>query len=318
MSSLRHYLLIGALLLLLLPLGCRKQPEQSSASESASAALPTTSDGRTAAAESSSPSADGALRVVIVPDAPTAKNDLRAGVTGATGGVDFRWMVDGKVISGSEGAGLPHTAFRKGALVAVTVGSAGLEASAKVTIGNAPPEVVSVGYRPNTVFRGQDLNAQPVAEDIDGDLVSFSYLWVINGEEQPLETDATLPGDRFHKGDRIAVEVVPNDGETDGPIYRTGDIVVGDSPPRFTSKPPQSFRSAVYSYQAHAEDADGDPLTFHLVSGPQGMTIDAENGLVQWPVGQNQAGEHLVKIEVSDEDGQTDVQQYRLNITLKE
>lgn len=315
MPGMRLAFLIAVLISLLFPLGCRKQPEQAVRTAPAPATVPA------AATESGpgamSPAAGGPLQVVILPASPTARDNLRASVSGAQGGLSYHWEVDGAEVDGGYPQ-LAHQAFRKEDQVTVTVASDEQTASTQVTIGNAPPEVTSVGYQPASVSRGQSLTARPLAEDIDGDPVSFSYLWIINGEEQSFDTGETLPGDRFHKGDRIAVEVVPNDGETDGPAYRTGEIVVGDSPPRFTSTPPQSFRAAVYNYQAHAEDDDGDPLTYRLAEGPQGMTIDAQSGLIQWPVGQGQAGEHLVKIEVHDADGLADTQQYRLNIALKD
>ncbi|MCX6595194.1 MAG: M36 family metallopeptidase [Acidobacteria bacterium] len=37
-----------------------------------------------------------------------------------------------------------------------------------------------------------------------------------------------------------------------------------------------------FSYKLEASDADGDPLTFNLVRGPQGLTVDPATGQIQW------------------------------------
>jgi len=37
-----------------------------------------------------------------------------------------------------------------------------------------------------------------------------------------------------------------------------------------------------YRYSAAAEDAEGDALTYSIVSGPDGLTIDPTTGVVSW------------------------------------
>ncbi len=55
-----------------------------------------------------------------------------------------------------------------------------------------------------------------------------------------------------------------------------------------------------YIYAARANDAERDPLTWRLLRAPQGMTIDANSGVVQWSPGLPQVGVQGVTIEVSD------------------
>src|SRR5262249_24011247 len=48
-------------------------------------------------------------------------------------------------------------------------------------------------------------------------------------------------------------------------------------------------------------DPDGDALTFSVVSGPQGLTIDPASGLVTWTPAADQAGDsNQVNLQVSD------------------
>jgi hypothetical protein len=55
-----------------------------------------------------------------------------------------------------------------------------------------------------------------------------------------------------------------------------------NTPPVFASTPGKTARLArAWGYLPVAEDPDGDVITFGIVQGPSGMTINA-NGLVTW------------------------------------
>ncbi|MGR3278198.1 putative Ig domain-containing protein [Acaryochloris marina NIES-2412] len=77
-----------------------------------------------------------------------------------------------------------------------------------------------------------------------------------------------------------------------------------------------------YTYQVRATDADGDDLTYQLLSGPTGMTIDAQTGLIEWspdflPATEpnTPVGHHAIQVAVSDGRGGTTQQSYTLSIT---
>ena len=59
-----------------------------------------------------------------------------------------------------------------------------------------------------------------------------------------------------------------------------------------------------------AQDAEGDPLTFSLLTAPAGMTIDANTREIQWIPNNSQIGEQQVEILVSDSRGGQIVQGY--------
>jgi hypothetical protein len=317
MPNLRIGAFVGLLALALLATACNKEPETLPAAgeggQSAVAGSAEATGGSAVSANQEKP-----LRVKILPTTPTAGDDLRASVSGVVSRVAFRWEINGSEVQAARGSLLPKGNFAKGDLVTVVADSGGRETRAETTVANSPPEILSVEYSPPVVRRGTDLVARPQVEDPDGDRVGFSFRWYVNGEERPLPDTPVLPGDKFAKGDRIAVEVVPEDGESTGAAYRTGDIEVANAPPRFVTTPPASFRAATYVYRARAEDADGDPLSYALESGPEGMTVDEGSGEVRWTVGKDQAGEHTVRITVDDGDGRQDVQEFRLEITISE
>jgi hypothetical protein len=66
-----------------------------------------------------------------------------------------------------------------------------------------------------------------------------------------------------------------------------------------------------------AEDLDNDPLTFTLKSGPKGMEIDKDIGLLQWRIQREDKGKHIVEIEVSDDAGAKSLQRYTLAVDFR-
>lgn len=181
--------------------------------------------------------------------------------------------------------------------------------------GNAPPKVIAVPFLNPYVHREVDIEVAPEAVDPDYDPVTFRYHWFVNGEKQTDVEGPLLSGDRFRKGDRIALRVVPFDGKVEGEVFAGQSFTVPNAPPRFASAPSQRFKTQTYVYEARAEDPDGDRLAYSLEMAPKGMTIDAESGRVTWECGQGEAGGHAVRIVAADEEGMKAVQEYTLTIT---
>lgn len=74
----------------------------------------------------------------------------------------------------------------------------------------------------------------------------------------------------------------------------------GNSAPVFSSTPPtNAVEGQLYSYQATATDANGDPLTWSLGIAPSGMSVNA-GGLVTWTPSAGQLGNHDVSLSVND------------------
>jgi RHS repeat-associated protein len=86
-------------------------------------------------------------------------------------------------------------------------------------------------------------------------------------------------------------------------------------PPVFTSVPVVSANvNTAYAYQATATDPDGDALTFSVVNGPQGLTVNATSGLVGWTPTAAQLGTFPVTLRVSDGQGGTATQAYSIRV----
>ena len=98
----------------------------------------------------------------------------------------------------------------------------------------------------------------------------------------------------------------------------TGEPISQNQPPSVTSEPVTSaVAGQQYSYDVEATDPDpGDDLTFDLVASPQGMTIDADTGFIQWTPGLDQGGENQVSVQVTDSGGLSDTQTFTVTVTV--
>ena len=256
----------------------------------------------------------GGVTVQILPEDPTSTDCLQATIKGNPGRSGVVWKVNGDVVATGTSTQFCSENYKRDDLVTVVVGTSDKGAQASVVVGNSLPQVVDISSTPDEIFAGTDISVFPVAEDADGDDVSFSYQWLINGEADPLLTEATLPGDRFSKGDVIQVLIVPNDFYADGPTYESYAQSVPNAAPQITSEPPQGISSLDYRYQVVASDPDDSQLTYRLDEAPEGMSIDENSGLIQWSLADVTPGDYTIAIIVTDPDGADAAQEYKLTL----
>ncbi|MDP2944944.1 MAG: putative Ig domain-containing protein, partial [Atribacterota bacterium] len=75
-----------------------------------------------------------------------------------------------------------------------------------------------------------------------------------------------------------------------------------NSSPVIESTPITTAKEGVaYTYDVEATDPNGDTLTYSLTTGPDGMTINSNTGVINWTPTEEQIGENEVEIEVSDQ-----------------
>ncbi len=92
-------------------------------------------------------------------------------------------------------------------------------------------------------------------------------------------------------------------------------VNLADNAPVITSTAPSSAVAGLpYSYQVDAQDADGDPLTYQLTTGPAGMVIDPTTALLSWRPTLAQLGGQIVTIAVSDGRGAQATQSFNLTV----
>ena len=183
---------------------------------------------------------------------------------------------------------------------------------------NSPPEITAVSLKNPYVQRGEDIEVLPEGADPDGDLVFFRYFWHVNGQLIEDNDEPVLAGDRFKKGDKIFLRVVPSDGKMEGEAFTSKEITIPNAPPVFISEPPLRFGARTFEYCAQADDPDGDILSYSLETFPAGMTIDSQSGQITWRVGAAQSGEHRIRILAQDADGARVYQEFVLTIAFGE
>ena len=92
-------------------------------------------------------------------------------------------------------------------------------------------------------------------------------------------------------------------------------VVLGmlNEAPRFTTVPVvDGTPGQDYAYQSAAVDPDHDNLTFSLLAGPDGMTVDESTGAIAWTPAAD--GTYSVALKVSDGRGGSDVQRYVISV----
>ena len=177
--------------------------------------------------------------------------------------------------------------------------------------GDAAPEITQVYFVPKIFRPGDTLGVQVSGRDPDGDAVAFRYEWYVNDRLAGKESRLRVP---LRRGDHVFVQVTPYDqtGAT-GPAV-TLEREVLNLPPILRSAAQIDFDGETYLYQLHAEDPDGDPVTYQLEEAPEGMTITPDSGLITWNVPPTFQGVREVCVLIQDDHGGT--LRYRVNISI--
>jgi hypothetical protein len=109
-----------------------------------------------------------------------------------------------------------------------------------------------------------------LADDEDGDTVTYEYAWYVN-EVRQVATEASLDGAAyFDRGDVIRVDITPNDGTADGSDWQSASHEVQNSLPvlssvALTPEAPLSDDTLTCT-PGEATDDDSDEVTGHVYS----------------------------------------------------
>jgi hypothetical protein len=213
--------------------------------------------------------------------------------------------------------------FKKGDIILVKVIPYDGKAKGKpflsnpVKVLNSTPIIQVVRIEPKIASASEDLKAVVKGSDPDGDFIYYAYRWEKNGMIIPEEGKEILERNQFKKGDSIAVTVTPDDRDVTGSPKKSDAVVISNSPPIIISSPPTAVEKSTYLYQVKANDPDNDPVTFVLKSGPKGMEIDKNTGLISWEIRKEDKGAHQVEVEASDNEGAKSTQRYLLTVEFR-
>jgi hypothetical protein len=266
--------------------------------------------------------------VIILPEKPTKESELNLSIQSKDPDGDpityqYQWLRNDEEIIGEKQNTLKKVNFKKGDLIQVRVtpfdgkvnGTPLL--SPPVRILNSPPIVQEIWIEPKVAYVTDRLKAYVKSSDSDGDFIYLTYQWEKNGVVLNEERGEFLERGQFKKGDSMAVIVTPDDRETLGTPKKSGPLIISNSPPLIVSSPPTSVEKLTYSYQVRANDPDNDPITFTIKSGPKGMEMDKNTGLIRWEIRREDKGSHSVEIEVYDNEGARSIQRYTLTVGFR-
>lgn len=192
---------------------------------------------------------------------------------GTTPTFTYAWYVDSSLVAPTT-ATLTGTYFSKNSAVYCSATASdgtttsGAMASTPITISNTAPVLASVTLSPTLAYTNDTLTATPASSDADGDSVSDTYAWYVNGT-LIAPTTATLSGATyFSKGDTVYARVTPSDGTTSGTAVSSSTLTIGNTAPTAPvaeidpADPEDGLDPLVCAIDSSATDEDGDTLTY--------------------------------------------------------
>ncbi len=275
----------------------------------------------------------------LAPSSPGTADTLTATVAAADAENDpitltYVWKVDGTVVKTTSATSSTTDTLDlsvagngdKGQTVSVEVtpndGTVdGTTSTTSVTIGNAAPVVNTITLLPAQPGTDNTLTATVAATDPDGDAMTFTYVWKVDGNvvkttSATSATSDTLDLSQAGNGDEgqvITVEVTPNDGTVDGAVVSQNVTV--NTPPAINSltllpNPPGT--NDTLTATVAATDMDNDAITFTYVWKVNGTVVkttsasSSTSDTLDLSVAGNGDVNETVTVEVTPNDGAID------------
>ena len=234
----------------------------------------------------------------------------------------YRWSLRGQATESAGGSFDVPASARKGDSISLEVVASDGQADSQafrlaIRIANRRPIMREVNIQ-TADSESDPLGrwlGKPVAEDPDGDSLSFRYNWIVNGQPSG-ERGGSFGRGRSHRGDQIRLEAWASDGASESVPLTSAPFSVGNSPPEIVSRPPSMDESGLFLYEVQATDRDDDPLRYVLEEGPKGMTLDAASGELRWQATLENSGEHAVRVAAEDGEGGTSRQGFFVQVEM--
>ncbi len=176
------------------------------------------------------------LTVELLPAEPVTGDALQVSVEHdeAVDSLSYAWYRDNLLVSSLDGALVASENTTRDEVWRVVVTperamASDQPVSAKVTILNSPPEVVSITLTSSPDVN-TDISADVEVDDADGDSVSHAWAWSVDGSALEGSWGGSLPAGLFERDQVVSVQVTPNDGTVDGEPS-TAEVTVSNSPP---------------------------------------------------------------------------------------
>ena len=142
---------------------------------------------------------------------------------------------------------------------------------------NTPPSAPEVSILPEGSSTTDNLEVALVeSPDLDGDTISYSYVWLKNGISTSY-ISTSVPASATSYGDVWTVRVTPNDGYTDG-VFGEASAIIENTAPTLDSvgiTPSAAYNDSVLTCLGTASDADQSvAVTYSWMVGTDTYTGD--------------------------------------------
>ena len=113
----------------------------------------------------------------------------------------------------------------------------------------------------------------------------------------------------------VSLEVTNSDGQTDTQDFTLRVTRFGGPPLILSTPPTETHVGGSFLYSIDAIDAEDDPLTYRLLTAPEGMAIVESTGEIAWTPAGEQVGIQEVVIEVVDGAGGAATQAFTIRVS---
>jgi hypothetical protein len=220
----------------------------------------------------------------------------------------YAWYRDGVASGASSGATLPAGATARGDTWRVEVWASDGRGespvgSAGVTILNTPPTLAGATLTPAAPTRGSTLSCTPAgAADADGDSVSVTYAWTLDGVAAG--SGSTLAGP-FAAGTVAVCTLTPHDG-TDAGAPVSATVTITNTAPVVTSvslSPATVRTDDTLTATVVSSDADGDSVSLDHAWYVNGVRVAATGSTLSGTTWFQRGDTVSVTVTPSDADG---------------
>jgi hypothetical protein len=168
---------------------------------------------------------------------------------------------------------------------------------------NSDPGIEEAKFDPERPVTGDNLK---LVIKLKGSAVRAEIRWNVNGEDAGFSDysgfgDSTAFPKKISSGDKIVAEITPFDGYSKAGKVLKLEVVVAPAQPIATIKD-ERIAGNMYTAKVEASDPQGGALTYTVIKGPDGLTVD-KSGAVKWQIPDGATGSNPVLISVKSEKG---------------